>query len=67
MDWLTAAIVIVVGAHFAVRVFIRILDTEYQTALAVRRAVNKSRRKLEAKIRARVRQAVDAGQKPENA
>jgi hypothetical protein len=57
MDWLSAVVVILIGANVAVRVFVQIVDNEYQTALAVRRAVNKSRRKLEAKMRAKVREA----------
>lgn len=67
MDWTTAVIVVVLGANVAVRVFVKILDSEYQTALAVRRAVNKSRRKLEAKMRARVREAVEKDQAAQSA
>ena len=62
MDWLSAVVVILIGAHFAVRVFVQILDGEYQTALAVRRAVNKSRRKLEAKIRAKLLESSRSGE-----
>jgi hypothetical protein len=49
-------VVLLVGAFFAVRVFLRLLDGEYQAALAARKAVNKSRQRMEARIRARLRE-----------
>jgi len=56
MNWDSGIFVLLAGAFFATRAFLRLLDSEYRAALAARQAINKSRQRMEAKIRARLRE-----------
>ena len=54
MGWETNAAIVLLGAYLSIRVFVRLFNSEYATALEARRLVNLSRKRAAAKLRARM-------------
>lgn len=62
MSWEAIAAIMLAGAFLCTRVFLRLFDAEYRAALGTRRAVNRSRQRLEAKLRARLKELIETGE-----